>query len=192
MWHSRSLLEHFQKNLAQIAVPIGTSVLDEVSVRTKVISFIVNKPDKYAIRFYAVVCTKNTYLFSICDIRSDNTVDEYGPEAFCRALHDMRTPYNKILGNSDLVDKDSPSALWILQMAQQTKLHPDPSGKGVFFTDNFYTRHVLATELKNKTDGEARLCGTVKFTKVDATNRTHLVKAIYSLKNSPHRSWKLV
>jgi hypothetical protein len=133
LWHCRSMLDHFQKNIAHLAVPLGTSALDEVSVRikarTKASSFIANKPDKYAIKLYAVVGTKNTYLSSICDNRSGNTGEESGPEAFCKAHRGMRTPYNKILGQSDMVDKDSPSALWILQMAQQTKLHPDPSGK---------------------------------------------------------------
>ena len=52
-----------------------------------------------------------------------------------------------------MIDEGSPSALWILQMAQQTKAARDPSGKRVFFCDNFYTGHTLASELKNITDG---------------------------------------
>lgn len=77
-------------------------------------------------------------------------------------------------------------------MAYQTKLYPDPSGKRVFFTDNFYTRHTLAKELQGITDNEARLIGTVKFTNVDATNRKHLSEAMSMLKDAPRGSWCLV
>jgi hypothetical protein len=48
----------------------------------------------------------------------------------------MRKPCNNNLGKSDIVDKDSPTAFWILQEVYQTKICPDPSGKRVFFTDN--------------------------------------------------------
>ncbi len=90
------------------------------------------------------------------------------------------------------MDGNSPSALWVLQMAYQTLQSPDPSGKHVFFTDNFYTRHRLAQALKKITDGEARLIGTVKFTNVNAANRFHLKNAIELLKDRPHGSWALV
>lgn len=196
LWHSRKLLDHFQKNIACVAVPTGTIALDEASVRTKcrskARSYLPSKPDKYAIRFYAVVGTKYTYLSSIIDNRSGNTTGETGPEAFTRLFRDLRTPYNNVIVNSNMIDKDSPTALWILQMAQQTKQFPDPSGKRLFFTDNFYTRHTLAEVLKRITDGEARLCGTVKFSNVDATNRHYLTTAIALMKDSTRGDWKLV
>jgi len=34
LWHSRSMLKHFQKNSANVAVPIGSSALDENNCRT--------------------------------------------------------------------------------------------------------------------------------------------------------------
>jgi hypothetical protein len=53
LWHSRILTQHVQAKFAQVAVPYGTSSLDENSVRTKdrtrAKSFIPSKPDKYAI-----------------------------------------------------------------------------------------------------------------------------------------------
>jgi Transposase IS4 len=53
LWHSQKLLEHFQKNICQIDVPIGTSALGEASVRTKARTtaslYLPSKPDKYAI-----------------------------------------------------------------------------------------------------------------------------------------------
>jgi hypothetical protein len=60
------------------------------------------------------------------------------------------------------------------------------------FCDNFYIRHTLARELKRITDGEARLCGTVKFINVDATNRQHLTQGILLMKDAPRGSWKLI
>lgn len=146
LWHSRKLLDHFQKNIASVAVPTGTTALDEASVRTKcrskARSYLPSKPDKYAIRFYAVVGTKYAYLFSIMDNRSRNTTGETAPEAFTRLFRDLRTPYNNVIVNSNAIDKDLPTALWILQMAQQTKLHPDPSKK------KFFSRTIFIPDIR--------------------------------------------
>jgi hypothetical protein len=68
-------------------------------------------------------------------------------------------------------------------MAHKTKIYEDPNHKRVNFCDNFYTRHNLATSLKQITDGEIRLVGTCCFNNVDATNRFYLKQAIKSLKN---------
>jgi Transposase IS4 len=49
MWHCQKWLEYFQQKSAEIAVPLGTSALDEASCRTKARtqakSYIANKPD---------------------------------------------------------------------------------------------------------------------------------------------------
>jgi hypothetical protein len=94
---------------------------------------------------------------------------------------------NNFLQNSNLVDEGSPSVIWILQMAQQTNLAQEPSGKELF-CDNFYMRDTLARELKRITDGEARLCGTMKFTNVDANNQQNLVHYILMMKDAPRGS----
>ena len=108
LWHCRKLLEHFQKNICQVAVPIGTSALDETSVRTKArttaSSYLLNKPNKYAIRFYAIVESRSTYVSSIFDNRAKNKTGESGAESFCRLYREMRTPFNKTLEKSDIVD----------------------------------------------------------------------------------------
>ena len=114
-------------------------------------------------------------------------------ENFCQVFRDMRTPYNKAFDMPGcMVNKDSASALWILQLAQQTKLLRDPSGKRVHFMDNFYTRHVLAETLKTITDGEARVIGTVKYTNVDGINRLHLSQGVQRMKDKEHGQWCLV
>jgi len=91
-----------------------------------------------------------------------------------------------------MIDPDSATALWACQLAHQTKAYHDLFGKHIFFCDNFYMRHTLASVLKKMTDGEARIIGTVRFTKVDATNQHYLKKAIKQLKDSVRGSWKLV
>ena len=152
IWHSRKMLEHVQKNIAKVAVPLGSSTLDEAGfrtkARTKARSYIPNKPDKYAIRMYAVVGTANAYCSSIVNNGSGNTTSISPGEDYCHVHRHLRTPFNSVFDNQQEIDKNSPSALWVLQMAHQTKTWPDPSGKRIFFTDNFYTRHTLASSLK--------------------------------------------
>jgi hypothetical protein len=89
----------------------------------------------------------------------------------------LKTPYNYLFHNPEYaikIEKDSLSALWLLQMADQTKRLPDPSGKRVFFTDNFYTRHNLAHALKIMTDGEARMIGSFRSSGLEtSSNASH-------------------
>jgi hypothetical protein len=99
------------------------------------------------------------------------------------------------IGNDTSKDTlaDTPSALWICMMGQQTKNFKQPGdGKRYFFSDNFYTRHIVAERLQKFTDNEAYLIGTLKFTNVDATNRYHLSRAMETLKDAPCGTWCLV
>ena len=123
------------------------------------------------------------------DNRSGNFLDEIPAEAYCSIYPELRTLYNKGIKNSTLIDEKSPTALWILQLAQQVKSH---SSKRVFFMDNFYTHHTLASVLKHVTDDKARVIGTIKFTNVDGTNRKFLKIAIERLKDAPRGRWMLV
>ena len=50
----------------------------------------------------------------------------------------------------------------------------------------------MANELTTITDGEAQLCGTVKLTNVDATNRRNLAQGIAMMKDAPRGNWKLI
>ena len=194
LWHCRKLLDVFHKQCVQIAVPVGSSALDENTARTKARtrarSYIPNKPDPYGIRFYALVGWSPVYLFTMNDNRSGNYTSENAPEAYCKIFSGMRTPYNKFLQYSKDVDGTSPTASWILQIAHQS--HRFKTKKRVTFMDNFYTRHVMARVLKEMTDGECLVIGTVKFTNVDGSNRHQLKKAIQELADLPRGQWKLV
>ena len=87
LWHSRKPLEHFQRNIAKMAVPLYASALDEAGfgskVRTKALSYCPLKPDIYAIRFYAIAGHANSYLSSIFDNQSGNMTTIPPPEAYC-------------------------------------------------------------------------------------------------------------
>jgi hypothetical protein len=65
-------------------------------------------------------------------------------------------PDRKVSG----VLKDSPSALWTLQMSHQTKKCPDPSGKRKFFMDNFCMHHTLAVQVSVMSDDKIKITGT--------------------------------
>ena len=142
LWHSRKMLEHFQKNISKIAVPLGCSVLDEAGFGTKALtrasSYCPLKPDKYAVRFYAVVGHLNAYLSSIFDNHSGNTTPLSPLEAYCWLHRELRTPFNKVFDNQTDVEKNSPSALWYLMMAHQTKALKSTCGKRIFFRQLFH------------------------------------------------------
>jgi Transposase IS4 len=192
LWHCRKWFEYFQLKSAEIAVPLGMRALDEASCRTKARtttkSYIANKPDKYAIRFYAVASNYNTYLHGLLDNHSGNKTGVIGVDAYCMLHKCMKTLYDQLLCNNKDIEKGSPTALWIMMMAHQTKIFCDQSNRQVFFMD-YYTQHILARALKFVTQGEARVVGTSKFTNVDATNRPFLTKAIASMKNEKHGTW---
>jgi hypothetical protein len=86
-----------------------------------------------------------------CLNHSGNTTPENAAQAYCRLFPEMWTPYNNFLCASDSAVKgESASALWVLQVAYHTKHYQHPSGKRVFFMDNFYTHHTLGLSLKKK------------------------------------------
>ena len=196
LWHSRALLEHFQKNCVGVAVPLGVAALDEAGFRTKARtlakSYMPSKPDKYAVRFYAVVGNTGPYLSALQDNRKGNSTGESGPDSYVRVHREMNGVQKKISRENSPIDSSSATATWVLMMSHLTKTNPDPSGRRIFFTDNFYTRHALASELKTVTDGEARLIGTVKFSNVDGTNREHLKDTINEMKDAERGTWKLL
>ena len=57
LWHSRHILNHFNKNCVEIGTPRGASSYDEITIRCKACclskSYIKNKPTPYGIRLYA-------------------------------------------------------------------------------------------------------------------------------------------
>ena len=69
-----------------------------------------------------------------------------------------------------------------MQLAHQ--LVKDRSGGRVAFLDNFYTRHVLARKLSSITNGNVKICGTVKFNNIHTLNKPLVKAAINVLQNA--------
>ncbi|EGZ07314.1 hypothetical protein PHYSODRAFT_528593, partial [Phytophthora sojae] len=116
--HSRLLLEHFQRKFATIAVPISTSSVDEIGVRTKAHtlakSFLPLKPDKFGIRFYAVVGWHSLYVHSLWDNGSGNTMPTTAVQRYTRLFPSQRLPLRVTLKKPNIhVKPESASALWM-------------------------------------------------------------------------------
>lgn len=66
---------------------------------TTVITYVPNKPDKYAIRFYAVVGNKYKYMFSIMDIfgKKNKDIESIIPpiQKYTYFFSKLRTPLEK-------------------------------------------------------------------------------------------------
>ena len=195
LWHSRIMLNHFMQNAASVAVPEGCSLLDENTIRCKVRtlsrSYMKNKPVKFGIRFYAVVGWKHAYLHSLWDNGTGNKTKVAPAEAYCKLFRDLRGPYHRCIDDS-LVNPQSPSALWCLQMSHQTKLFKDSNKKRIIVMDNFYTRHVLARQVNQLSEDNIRIIGTVRFNNVDSVNRRHLKEAMTMMSSKSRGSWLLV
>ena len=147
---------------------LGTCALDEASCRSKArnraISFIPNKPDKFALRFYAVVGTSGPYIHSIWDNGRGNHNPLSQVERYNHLFKIFGTILNSHFNDQSVIDRKSASALWLCQLVHQSKtLRPSDSYR-VAFTDSFYTRPRLAEKLFTISDTDIRMTGTCKFT----------------------------
>ena len=197
LWHLRDMMERFQKNCVAVAVPEGTIALHEASLatkaRTKAKTFNATKPDKYAIHFYALVGNEGPYIFCLQDNRRGNTESKSAAKDYILQFPELRRAfYQHFDGKEEDMSMGSPSALWSIIMAHPTKKSQDPSGNRYFFMDNYYTCHILAKKIKDLTDGEARVIGTVKFINIDATNRIGVQEGLELLKDASRGEWCLV
>ena len=115
LWHSRSMLQHFQSNIVKLAVSTGGSALDECTVWTKACtcarSYIKGKPHPYGIQFYAVVSSKHNYLFSLWDNGSGNKTGIHPVTNYTNLYCDLATPVNKVFSGTTGITKENPSVL---------------------------------------------------------------------------------
>jgi len=192
------MLKHFQKNAANVAVPVGSSALEENTCRTSgrmgAKSYMLMKPIKFGIRFYAVVNSHEIYCSSLSDNGTGNHTGTTHAGRYLEAFWELRLPFKKCFqgnkkGMVSGVAKDRASALWTLQMAHQTRKQADPNDKCVFFMDNFYTHHILGEKLKTMTDNKARITGTVKLNLVNKVNSYSVKKAMELLADKPCSTW---
>jgi hypothetical protein len=128
LYHCRCFLNNFQKNCISVAVPLGSSALDEASCRTsgrtRAKTYMPNKPMKYGIRFYACVGSREMYCHSFWDNGSGNKVPLSPAERYTQLFRDLRTPFHKAYaddpsGKVSGVAKDTASPLgpykWLIR-----------------------------------------------------------------------------
>ena len=144
----RSILNIVSKNFAQVAVPYGTLALDEASCRSsarnRAVSFIPNKPDPFAIRFYCIVGTAGPYLHSIWDNGKGNFSPDCQVERY-NHVHPIFGPViNQHLSGNSVIAKVTASALWVCMMLHSAKLYRPIESKRVCFTDNACNRFILS------------------------------------------------
>ena len=198
LWHSRIILENFIRNAVKIAVPDGPFAIDENTIRckgrTRAKTYMKNKPIKFGIRFYAVVGWKYTYLHSLWDNGSGNKTKFSAASRYCTVFRDMKQAFDNIITNDPekILLPESASALWALQISHLHKMSQSPSGKRVVFMDNFYTRHPLARKIKQLTNNEIKVIGTVKLNSLDAYNKKNITEAIERMKTALNGDWLLV
>ena len=168
LYHSRIMMEELFQNSTTVAVPQGCFALDENSIptkaRTRALSYQKDKPDLWAIRLYALCSHSSAYLYSCWDnIAAKKARGICGAISFSKLFRDIGPLYNNaVVHNTDGVDPESASALWVLMMSQPVLRAAGHNKKFTYFTDSFYTRPALAKLLYACTDGNAAIIGTLK------------------------------
>ncbi|GMF49324.1 unnamed protein product [Phytophthora fragariaefolia] len=112
-WSDRRFLGQF----AEFAVPVGVSIIDEMTVRTKAWTRakanIPSKPDKYGVRFDAVVGWSSLYVYSVWDNSSGNTMPFTPVERYTSLFSTLRTaPHSTLRAEAVDIGHDSATALW--------------------------------------------------------------------------------
>ncbi|POM59005.1 Hypothetical protein PHPALM_36271 [Phytophthora palmivora] len=124
LWHCRSILNNILKKCASLAVPNGVSALDESSIRTKARSaartYIPSKPDKYAVRFYALVDWKTLYVRGLFDNGSGNRTVSGHLERYTAVFPELRRSMAARCDNCEL-DATSATELWVAMLAKQNQ-----------------------------------------------------------------------
>ena len=156
--HGRQILNHFCKNSANIVVSTGAVAYDENSKRTKARTaakqYMPNKPTKYALRFYANVFSKYHYCFSIFDNGRGNKTGTNISNRYTNLHQELRRAHITFDENNKSYDTGKTNELYVLMMAHASKKKAMTSIKELgrkrwYFTDNYYTRHTIATAAKN-------------------------------------------
>ncbi len=83
MWSCQTLLDNFTKSGASVAVPMGLCALDECTclmiARTRAMTCLPIKLEKYGIQFYVVVGHQFCYLGSFFENGAGNNTGVSGP-----------------------------------------------------------------------------------------------------------------
>ena len=191
LWSARNFMDHFVGNCATIAVPLGAMSLDENTAATKgrsvAVCYLPSKPDKYGLRFYAVVGHTYSYLYSLWDNGSGNAFSK-PLYRYCSVFPALRRPVTKVLRELPApgIAVHKPTALWVAQTVHPSKVLPQKAVENVgqkryLFCDNFYTRHNFAYALLVATDYETVTIGTVHSNYVHRAFKSNVQKVMEEL-----------
>ena len=156
LYFVRPILDEFNIRSRAIAVPVGAAAYDENGKATKARcsakSYLPNKRAKYAIRFYASCGSTFAYCFSLVDNDRGNKSKVLPAQRYVMKHTELRKSYHNFCSNNIKFDKTKPNALWVVMMAHATKTKDITTIEGAgkkrwYFTDNFYTRHILGERL---------------------------------------------
>ena len=156
-----------------------------------------NQQSEYGIQTYCIVGAREMYCHSIWDNGSGNKLPSSPGERYTQLFYDLNPAFDRgymddPAGKVSGVVKNSPSALWSLQMLHQTQKQPDPLGKRNIFMDNFYKGHTLAEKVKALSNDEICISGTCHLNVIDKVNKVGVKQAIDLLRDKQRGSWALV
>ena len=212
LWTVRCLMSHVLRNFTSVAYVVGPVALDEAScptkAKTKASSYLPSKPDKFDIRFYALVGWASVYTFSIWDNGTGSTVNQTPAKRFLKVFGEVWSSFNQFtqscksrLQNACPVPYDSASMLWILMVGllfrsitgtSSSRRNEEATARTVVYMDNYYTRHALARACSEFTDNAVKVTGTVKMNLVDKVNKLAVAQAVKDLEKKERGSWILV
>ena len=146
---------------SKISIPTGAMTLDEASMDTKVqctaVTLNKRKPDKYNLRFYAVVGYMYQYCPSIFDCGRVNKTGQSNAARYCSVHRDIRRATYFLDSSYPLLKCSKSSSLRAAQTCHPNRIKSLKDIPGVgkiryIFCDNLYTRHNMATHIKKLLD----------------------------------------
>lgn len=193
LWHSRALIQELNRNCISLAAPRCVFAIDEATLatkaRTRAKSYIPSKPDKFGIRFYTVVEWRSLYVLSVWDNGRGNLSQKSEVDRFLEVFPEMRAHARQV---SCTGSNCSARALWAVMIALQSKRIRAENGRRIVFCDNYYTSVDLGVRILRMTDGETRMCGTIRLSYLDAENRENVKEALRRLENDNRHAFYVV
>lgn len=146
------------------------------------------KPVKLGICLYVVAEWKTAYLFSLSENTWGNQSSIPAAMTYSSWFWDVRTILEQQMSKND-VKNCSASALWLLLRVHQNVRFGSPSGGYLAVTDNFYTWHSIGRALVKLTDGEMKLLGTFRVSKLSGTECLVVRSGINEMKTRKRGAW---
>ena len=123
LWHSKHMLNHVNKVFATYGHCLGALSLDELTLatkcRTRAKSHLPMKPDPYGLRLHGLSGAGPNCMPCLFSLVNNGLGDISGilqVKKYLSQHSNLRTTYEKCIVNNKMIESDSASALWALQM----------------------------------------------------------------------------